>query len=603
MTKTDSLEELQIPKKSIAVLPFVNMSPDPENEYFSDGITEEIINSVTRVPGLKVIARTSSFAFKGNEDIPTIGKKLGVATVLEGSVRRAGNRLRISAKLVQCKGGFQIWAKSYDRQMDDIFSIQDEISLLIADQIRENFGHLEIQDHLSSIPTENVEAYNLYLKARFNHLKWNREGITTGIQLYQEAIAMDPGFSLPYFGIGFAMAMRASFGSDKELARLSEEYLSKGFELDPNNYLGYFGKATLSFWTHWNFKEGAEFYKKSIELNPSFTEAEEGLAELYTAIGEFDLALKHCDNILRLNPLSPNHYYTKGVAHYLKKEYQTAFECMEAGLKVDPNFAFCIERAILCLIQMKDLNGLKSFILKYPQAQKPQEALALFKLLHPELELEINLAEIDQKILSQQGPTLLAWELTLLVHLGHHQMALDTLETDLKLKRGQVINFKYMPLLEPLHQYPRFQKLVKKVFPPKNIPAFSELAQEIPSGNQAFFTEDQAKSYIETMCKMLEEEKLFLDPSLSLKELAEKLELHPNRLSFLINEYLEKNFNEFINQYRLNNFKIIALNPDNQHLTLLGLAYESGFNSKSVFNSFFKKMEGKTPRKWLKDKQ
>jgi AraC-like DNA-binding protein len=100
---------------------------------------------------------------------------------------------------------------------------------------------------------------------------------------------------------------------------------------------------------------------------------------------------------------------------------------------------------------------------------------------------------------------------------------------------------------------------------------------------------------------MLEEEKLFLDPSLSLKELAEKLDLHPNRLSYLINEYLEKNFNEFINQYRLENFKIIALNPDNQHLTLLGLAYESGFNSKSVFNSFFKKMEGKTPRKWLKD--
>jgi TolB-like protein len=492
MAKGDSLKEQQISQKSIAVLPFVNMSPDPENEYFSDGITEEIINSITRVQGLKVIARTSSFSFKGSkEDIPSIGKKLGVATILEGSVRKAGNRLRISAKLVQCKGGFQLWAKSYDRQMDDIFSIQDEISLLIADQIRENFGHLDIQDHLSSIPTENVEAYNFYLKARYNHLKWNQEGITLAIQLYTEAIVLDPGFSLPYFGIGFAMAMRASFGSDKALAKMSDAHLSKGFQLDPENFQGYFGKATLCFWTHWNFREGAEFYKKSIQLNPSFTEAEEGLAELYTAIGEFDLALKHCDNILRLNPLSPNHYYTKGVAHYLKKEYNTALECMEAGLKVDPNFSFCIERAILCLIQLKDLKGLKAFIQKYPQAQKPQEAFALFKLLHQDVELEIDFAEIDQKILNQKGPTLLAWELVLLVHLGHHQLALDTLEEDIKLKRGQVINFKYMPLLEPLHQYPRFQKLVKKVFPPKNIPVLSEQPRKNPPEIKLFLQKNK----------------------------------------------------------------------------------------------------------------
>jgi len=135
--------------KSIVVLPFVNMSADPENEYFSDGITEEIINALTTVKGLKVIARTSSFAFKNkNIDVRTIGDQLGVSTVLEGSVRKAKNRVRITVQLVSTIDGTHFWSKNFDRALEDIFALQDEISLRIADQIRENFGHLTIQDHL-----------------------------------------------------------------------------------------------------------------------------------------------------------------------------------------------------------------------------------------------------------------------------------------------------------------------------------------------------------------------------------------------------------------------------------------------------------------------
>ncbi|MCB0663075.1 MAG: AraC family transcriptional regulator, partial [Saprospiraceae bacterium] len=364
------------PEASIAVLPFLNMSPDPENEYISDGITEEIINSITKVPGLKVIARTSTFALKNTDlDIPEIGQLLGVANVLEGSVRKAGNKLRIAAKLIQCRSRVQLWAKTFDREMEDIFALQDEISLLIADQLRENFGHLHIADHLSNIPTNNVEAYNIYLKARYNHLKWDRTGISNAIELYKEAIKLDPGFSLPYFGIGFSLAMRSAWSSDREKAKEADWYLTEGFKLDGDSYLGHFGKATLCFWANWNFKEGHKHYLRAMELNPSFTEAEEGLAELYRGLGEVELGLQHTDNILRINPLSPNHYYTKGVLHYLRNEYSITLECMEAGLRVDNNFGFCRELAIICLIHLKRLDDLKAFLKKYPEAQKPQEAL------------------------------------------------------------------------------------------------------------------------------------------------------------------------------------------------------------------------------------
>ena len=293
--------------KSIAVLPFVNMSADPENEYFSDGITEEIINALTTVKGLKVIARTSSFAFKNkNIDVRIIGNQLGVSTVLEGSVRKVKNRVRITAQLVSTNDGTHFWSKNFDRDLEDIFALQDEVSLHIADQIRENFGHLNIQDHLIKAPTQNMEAYDLYLKGRYQHLMWDGKGIANAIELYEQCIAIDPSFALPYFGLAYCYAMAGSWGNNKDLLQMSEENLSKGFNLNKQSFVGYFSKATLSFWGQWDFINGHTFFLKAIELNPAYTEAEEGLCELYTAVGYFEKALWHTDNILKINPLSPN---------------------------------------------------------------------------------------------------------------------------------------------------------------------------------------------------------------------------------------------------------------------------------------------------------
>ncbi|MEL7119363.1 MAG: helix-turn-helix domain-containing protein [Bacteroidota bacterium] len=589
--------------KSIVVLPFVNMSADPENEYFSDGITEEIINALTTVKGLKVIARTSSFAFKNkNIDVRTIGDQLGVSTVLEGSVRKAKNRVRITAQLVSTNDGTHFWSKNFDRDLEDIFALQDEISLLIADQIRENFGHLNIQETLIEAPTQNMEAYDLYLKARYQHLMWDGKGIVNAVELYEKCVAIDPSFALPYFGLGYSYAMYGSWGNNKDLLQLSEENLSKGFKLDKQSYIGYFGKATLSFWGHWDFIDGHKFFQKAIELNPSYTEAEEGLCELYTAVGYFKKARWHADNMLKTNPLSPNHYFTKANIHYLNEDYTKALESLEASLSINPGFTHSIALKQLCLILSKDYEKLNDFLSQTPLAERPEECRVLYKLVNPEDKIDIDISRVNSMIKEDLGAALLPWQLFLLVHMDQHEMALDFLEENIKMRTGQIINFMNIPLLKPLHQYQRFQDLLQATFLIELLPPDPGKQKRIDPP-KALMSDAEIDMVLEVFGKGMKEEKWFQNPSLSLRELAENVNTSSNKLSWLLNERIGQNFNEYINSLRLENFKKIALNPANSHLTLLALAYESGFNSKSVFNAFFKRIEGMTPKAWLRSNQ
>lgn len=222
-------------QKSIAVLPFVNMSSDPENEYFSDGVSEEIINALTTIKELKVTARTSSFAFKNKQvDVRHIGNELGVITVLEGSIRKIKDRVRISAQLVRTDDGFHIWSEKYDRNLTDIFELQDEISLEIAEQIRENFGHFEVQDHLVVKQTHSVEAYDAYLQGRFYELKWNHKATKRALSHYKDSIRLDPNNPRPYYNIVQCYITLTFWNAIEKQKGIqhAEFYLSKGAEID-----------------------------------------------------------------------------------------------------------------------------------------------------------------------------------------------------------------------------------------------------------------------------------------------------------------------------------------------------------------------------------
>lgn len=589
--------------KSIAVLPFSNLSKSEESEYFSDGITDEIINALSKIQGLKVIARTSSFAYKNKAvDVRTVGQELGVESVLEGSIRQYKKQVRILVALVRTDNASQIWSESFDRNLEDIFALQDEISLLIADKIRENFGHLEIQTPLVEAPTKNLEAYDIYLKARYQHLMWDGQGIRNAVALYEQCVALEPSFALPYFGLGYSYAMYGSWGVNKDLLMLADKYLKEGFALDKESYLGYFGKATLHFWGKWDFIQGHQFFHKALELNPAYTEAEEGLCELYTAIGYFDKAHQHADNILKINPLSVNHYFTKANIYYLSGKFSKAVECLETSMKINPKFTHSIALLQLCYIHLKAYDKLDQLLTENPLAERPDECRVLYQLVNPEETIGVDISKASLMIKEDFGVTLLPWALLLLVHLGREEMALDFLEENVKKRTGQIINFMHRPLLKPLHSHERFKALTKSVFGQGLLPPL-KTNQRQTSKPKALMSETEMNLALALLEKGMKEEKWFQNASLSLRELAKHLSINANKLSWLINDKTGKNFNEYLNLYRLQDFQEKALNPSNNHLTLLGIAYESGFSSKSVFNAFFKKETGMTPKHWVKSRK
>ncbi|MEO1653694.1 MAG: tetratricopeptide repeat protein, partial [Bacteroidota bacterium] len=344
-----------IDEKSIAVLPFANMSSDPENEYFSDGMTEEIINALSRIEGLKVTARTSSFVFKNRKaDVRKIGQELGVSLVLEGSVRKAGDRLRITAQLIRTEDGFHIWSENFDRQLLDVFALQDEVSLLIADKIREHFGHFPLPDHLVDAPTKNMEAYQYYLKGRYYHNKWSMEGFRQAAEYYQQSIARDPNFALPYFGAGLSYSFLGSWAAmDKsEAFQKVDELFAQGRLLDPSLPYGYFCQAKHLFWGLWEDQKSEVLLQKALQANPRDANNNEFMAEILSRQGEFAQAQEYIDISLNVSPLAPNHYYSKANIFYLQGQFEEALVVIEKGLSIAADFAILIELKLACLIQL-----------------------------------------------------------------------------------------------------------------------------------------------------------------------------------------------------------------------------------------------------------
>lgn len=579
--------------KSIAVLPFVNMSSDADNEYFSDGITEEIINALTKVNGLKVIARTSAFVFKGkNIDIREIGKQLGVSTVLEGSVRKYSNRARITSQLINAVDGVHIWSESFDRELEDIFKIQDEISLLIADSIRENFGHLQIDDHLVKESTTNVTAYEFFLKGRFHQLKWKPDSLRKAIEFYDKAIECDNNFARAYYGNLQCFGLLAAWGymDQEEGFQKGILYFQKAKEIDTNlaeYYQSYVGKA---FWGEWNFKAAFKYIQKALEVNPKYSDALEAMTELFIANGYFVEAEKYINIALDSDPLSANHLYTLSNIKYMQKMYSEAITLIDEALQINNELFIAAELKAVCLLRLQKKNEFDIYI---QSLSNPKLLKILYKVINEDQK------QLDEPILAEwervyeEKNQLVPYELFILANSNHKEEALALLKNYVEMKRGQIINYRVEPLLEPLHRLDGFYDLHISNLD-KN-----EIVIKDKSEKSEKINHEEIEETIEKVLSYINDNKSYLDPQLSLSGLAKDIEIHPNKLSFIINEKTEKNFNEFVNGFRLEHFKLIANDPEFKNITILGLAYESGFNSKSVFNSYFKKTIGKTPKAWL----
>jgi len=323
---------------SVAVLPFVNMSSDPEQEYFSDGISEEILNVLTRIPNLKVAARTSSFQFKGKTlDIAAIGKQLGVNHILEGSVRKAGNTLRITAQLIRADTGFHLWSETFDRQLEDVFAIQDEIAATIAHELRTRFT-TELDMPSTKI---GLEAYELYLKGRGLVATRTEGRLFESIDILKAAIEIEPEYAPAMATLAKAYAVLPWF-SEKlpagEVREQARQWASRALEIEPNNAEALSILAIVYSETDMNWAGARRLLDKALQVNPGSVAANNFRGDLATRTGDLKNAMKYESRAAELDPLSPVQLTDLGNVYLLNGDYEETISLARRALALDPKF-------------------------------------------------------------------------------------------------------------------------------------------------------------------------------------------------------------------------------------------------------------------------
>ena len=338
ISKSQATGKQSVP--SIAVLPFKDMSPAKDQEYFCEGIAEELLNALVQIEGLQVAARTSSAQFKDKAvNLQSIGRELGVQSVLEGSVRKSGDRLRITAQLINVEDGYHLFSEKYDRATDDVFAIQDEISLAIVDKLKVKLLPDE-KSKLVKRHTENAEAYRLYLQGRYF---WNRrhEGkVQRGLEYFQKAIAIDPDYALPYSGIadcyfslGFFdfLAPKVAFGKCKEAAL-------RAVELDPDLAEAHASLGNALFYFDWDWPAAEAEFRHAISLNPNYAAVHYFYGMFLTAAGRFDDAVAQERRAMELDPIQPAIRAAQAFTLRLADRNDEAIATSRASIEFDPNF-------------------------------------------------------------------------------------------------------------------------------------------------------------------------------------------------------------------------------------------------------------------------
>jgi serine/threonine-protein kinase len=325
---------------TIAVLPFSNLSPEPEQQYFCDGMTEDIINALTAIAELQVIGRTSTFALEpGVRDLREIGARLGAGTIVEGSVRKAGEMLRVSAKIIDSETRQTKWSQVFDRQTQDVFAIEDEIAHSIAGVLRISLQPVEPRDPSRKAPS--TEAYALYLKGRQAWNQMTRPGFLAAIDLFNRAILLYPDYAPPYSGLAYAYMWLSMWGMihPAEAFRKSKEAAQQALLLDPGWAAAYATLGTSVFFYEGDHQQGLTLLKRAIELQPSYAVAHQIYGIFLTILGRFEEALAPLKRAVHLDPLSLRTNRTLGLTYYLMGRLQDAEHWIEAAIAVRPDAA------------------------------------------------------------------------------------------------------------------------------------------------------------------------------------------------------------------------------------------------------------------------
>ena len=341
---------------SIAVLPFVNLSSDKENEYFSDGLTDDLISALTQVQGLRVVARGSSFQFKGkNPDIRAAGRQLNVANVLEGSVQRSGDRLRITAQLSSVADGYHVWSQTYDRRLADVFAVQDEISRAIVQALEVRVA-IAPGRRLVQSPTSDLEAYNLYLQGRFHLNKWRPDSVRKGIDYFQQAIAKDAAYAPAYAGLADCYTWLGVFGyaPARDAMPQARDAAARALKLDESLAAAHVSLGYVRALYDWDWPGAAGEFQRALELSPGDADVHFAYAVAYlTPLGRLDEALAEIRRALTLDPLSPYKLTGAGMIDTDRRAYDEAADQYHKAIELDSSFFEAYEQ----LLGLETLRG------------------------------------------------------------------------------------------------------------------------------------------------------------------------------------------------------------------------------------------------------
>jgi serine/threonine protein kinase/tetratricopeptide (TPR) repeat protein len=452
---------------AIAVLPFANLSSDPESEFFADGVTEEIINALAQIKNLPVVARSSAFSFKGRQvDLRTVGATLNAGTVLEGSVRKSGDRVRIVAQLINAADGYQIWSERYDRQLRDIFEVQDEIARTIAERLKVAIGP-ETAETLVRPETRDLEAYQLYLKGRFHWNKRSADGLQKAIEYFQQAIARDPNYAVAYAGVADAynlisfrnvMAPHAVMPKAKAAA-------TKSLELDPRRAEAHVSLAYASFTYDRNWPAAGRHFERAETLNPAYVAGHAFYPLYLSSLGRSEESISVAKRALALDPAAAAASHVSAVQLYLARLFEQSAQQCQQTLELDPNY----EPAYAVLGQVYALTGryeeaAVEFEKSVAVTQRSSWALALLGYARARSGARSQAMDIIDEVKAISKSSFVSALCFALVYTGLEEAdeAFPWLKNACDERHNRLAYVKVEALWDPLRSDPRFANLLQE---------------------------------------------------------------------------------------------------------------------------------------------